>query len=189
MRGLALTLLMVFSSTTAQAAGIAVQLGGESARFFYSTEVWGQQSGPLDMEVGAMYKNNGDYMLSAGLLIRNDNLDSPVIISVGTRAYYTDATGPSELYQAMGLAIGGELLYIPDSWNGLGLGVHYFTAPNIVSFLDAESLTEFGGRLDYQLTPQASLFLGYDNISFVERGSNLTITVASEVYVGIGMRF
>ena len=190
MRRLLISVLFgfIYAGVTS-AQGLSVQLGSASARFFFSTEMWGQQAGPLDLEVGAMYKNNGDYMLSAGLLVRNDNLDSPVIISVGTRAYYADTSTPTKLYQVMALSIGGELLYIPDSWNGVGVGFHYFTAPNVVSFLDAETLSEYGARLDYQLTPQASIFLGYDNVSFAAKSTGVSVTVASEAYIGVGMRF
>ncbi len=181
--------VFLLGSVTAWGQSVSADLGSNSARFFYDTQATGQQAGRLDMEFSYLYTSSNN-LLSAGMLVRNDNLDSPLVISVGGRGYFVSTSDPVlGSHSALVLSIGGELLVIPDTWGGLGIGVHYFTAPSIVSFMDAKSFTEYGGRLDYQITPQATVFVGYHHISFTTGSANTEIPVDSGLHFGIGIKF
>ncbi len=186
-----LVLLTLFLSVNvAFADSINVELSGKSARFVYASELSGSQYGPMDMEFSGFFNEDNDSMFTAGFLIRNDTLDSPLVISIGTRAYYADAgnaPGATNVKVAA-LTIGGEILYIPANLKGIGFGVHLFIAPEIVTFMDADGFMEYGGRIEYEITKQSSIYFGYSKAKIdLEVGGSATLQ--GEVYVGIGMRF
>jgi hypothetical protein len=167
-----------------------VQLSNNSGRFSYSTEVFGGQYGPVDLEMGLFFNQDSDKMAHIGMMVRNDTLDNPLVISIGVRAYYGDvgnkAPDPHSKFAA--IAIGGELLFIPDNFGGLGLGLYYYVAPSVTSFIDADGFTEYGARINYELTKQANVSLGYQKIKTdLSTGSSLDID--SSVFFGIGLRF
>lgn len=150
--------LLISSVSTAEE--INIQLSSDTARFMYITEAFGQDFGRLELETGLLYNENGDNLLNIGMLVRGESVSVPLIVSMGARAYYADLGA----YTVAALAIGGDLLLAPESWGGLGIGGFYFTAPSVVSFLDAEKLTEYGVYISFQITPQASVSGGFKHI-------------------------
>jgi len=91
-------------------------------------------------------------------------------------------------YNAAAIAIGGDLLLSPESWGGFGMGVFYYTAPSVVTFDDADGLTEYGAYVNFQITPQARITAGYQRI-------DVSIKNAADVvfddggYFGINLSF
>lgn len=167
-----------------------VQLSNQSARFIYSTEVFGGQYGPIDLESGLYFSQDGDKMAHVGLMVRNDTLDNPLVISVGARAYLGDvghATGKVRAKLAA-IAVGGEILVIPNDLGGLGFGAYYYLAPSVVTYMDANGFNEYGVRLNYEITKQADVSLGYRKIK-IDLNNSDSQTVDSSVYFGIGLRF
>ena len=192
LKGLVLVLSLLLPVSLVSAQGLAIQINDDSARFTFATEAWGQQYGQLDLEGGFLYSDNDDYMLNLGLLVRNDSLDTPLIVSVGTRAYYASVTGPAPTltsYSVAAITIGIDALVIPDNLGGVGFGAHYFVAPSVVSFGDAEGLTEYGVRVSYQITPQANIFLGYQNIETKIENTGATVEISKGTLFGIDLRF
>ena len=178
---LAITLLM---SSVASSEEFDILLGNESARFMYATEAFGQDFGRLDTEVGFLYTEGGNYLVNAGLLVKGEGLTIPMIISIGARAYFAKLTN----YEVGAIAIGIDLFLTPDSWEGIGVGVNYHTAPGVVAFLDAEDLTEFGFYINYQLTQQSKVSLGYRTID-VEIANVGNVILDDGGYFGLNVEF
>lgn len=187
---LALFVLLPVAQVSAQ--GIAIQINDDSARFTFATEAWGQQYGQLDLEGGFLYTDDDDYMLNVGLMVRNDSLDTPLIISVGTRLYYASVTGPAPTltsYSVAAVTIGVDALVIPDNLGGVSFGAHMFIGPSVVSFGDADGFTEYGVRVGYQITPQANIYLGYQKIETSIENQGLDVTVSKGTLFGVDLRF
>ena len=184
-------LLFYVVSVTASAEGIVAILGGDSARFFYSTQMWGQQSGPVELETGVLFNEDDNYLVNLGMMLRNDNLDSPLIVSLGGRGYFASVNDPvtTKKHKAVALALGVDVLFVPDNMGGLGMGFHYFYAPDILAGGDSEGLTELGLKLDYQLTPQANLFVGYQTIWVDIKDKNDDIDIDKGFFLGFGLRY
>ncbi|MDH5181872.1 MAG: hypothetical protein OEZ39_08645 [Gammaproteobacteria bacterium] len=185
--------LSLFTGTV-RAESIVAQLSDYTARFFYSSQVWGQQAGPIEIELGVMFTEDkltqdDTIMGNLGVLIRNDTMDSPVIISIGGRGYYADVNNRYANIQVTGLALGGEVLIVPDNLGGLGLGFGLFIAPNVVTGLDADGLYEYSVKLDFQVTPQASIYLGYEKIVASLKDVDFSVTVESGFHLGLSIRF
>jgi len=183
--------LFCMVSTTASAEGVVAMLSGDSARFFYSTQMWGQQAGPVELETGIMFNEDDNYLVNLGMMLRNDNLDSPIILSLGGRSYFASAnrTETNQDYKVVALALGLEVLFVPDNMGGLGMGFHYYYAPDILSGADAETVIEYGVKLDYQLTPQANIFVGYQKINADLTDNEGDIDIEKGFMFGFGMRF
>ena len=178
---LATALLM---SNVATAEEFNVQLGSETARFMYLTEAFGQDFGRLELEAGFLYNENGDSLLNAGLLVRGESVSVPMIVSIGLRAYVAEVAA----YNLGAIAIGGDLLFSPESWGGFGIGAFYYKAPGVVAFSDADDLTEFGAYVNFQITPQANLAIGYKDIT-VSTTDGAELEVDKGSYFGINISF
>ena len=183
-------LLLCLVSSVARAEGIVAMLGGDSARFFYSTQMWGQQAGPVELETGLLFNEDNNYLINLGMMLRNDTLDSPFIFSLGGRSYFASVKDKdtNDEYQVAALALGAEILFVPDNLGGLGIGFHYFYAPDILSGADAQGVVEYGAKVDYQLTPQSNLFVGYQKIEAdIKEHGNAKIEAG--FMLGIGIRY
>ncbi len=184
-------LLFCLVSTTVSAEGIVAMLNGGSARFLYSTPKWGQQAAPVELETGLLFNEDDNYLLNIGMMLRNDNLDSPIILTLGGRTYFASANDVETKtnYRVAALALGFEVLFIPDNLGGLGIGIHYFYAPDILTGGDAKGLTEVGVKLDFQLTPQSNIFVGYQQIQADIKDKNLNLDIEKGFVLGFGIRF
>jgi hypothetical protein len=167
-----------------------ILLGDGDARFLYATEAFGGTYGPLDLELGYLTTEDSDALIHAGLLIRKDTLDSPVIFSLGTRVYYADAGNAATLPDSGigAISIGAEILYIPDDLGGLGFGMHIYIAPEVVSFFDATGLVEYGFRFNFEITEQTGIYLSYQNIE-TELDTGVDLEILDATMFGISLRF
>lgn len=184
-------LVYTVMTAAAHAEGVVAMLSGDSARFFYSTQMWGQQAGPMELETGIMFNEQDNYLLNVGMMLRNDNLESPIILSLGGRGYLAAAKDPdtNETYDVVAMALGVDVLLVPDNLGGLGVGFHYFYAPDILTGGDAIGVTEFGLKLDYQLTPQANIFAGYQSITADIKQKGGDVDIEKGFVFGFGLRF
>ncbi len=179
---------VVYAESESQAFDI--RLGENSARFIYATEVFGGSLGPSSMEVGVFFNEDNDSLFHVGFFLQSESLDNPFSVSIGTRAYYGDVgNGTNQTQTDLGaIAIGGELIFTPKNFAGFGFAVNYYVAPSVVSFMDADRFVEYGARLEFSITEQAKLLLGYRNIE-VDREDGSNIEIDSSVIFGIGLRF
>lgn len=183
-RRIILLVTALLMSNVATAEEINIQLASDTARFMYMTEAFGQDFGRLELEVGFLYNENGDSLFNAGLLVRGESVTAPLIVAIGARAYVAEVG----TYNISVIAIGGDLLFGPESWGGFGMGAFLYTAPGVVSFSDADGLTEFGAYLNFQVTPQARMALGYKEIraSIINVGD---VEIDKSAYFGINISF
>ncbi len=175
---------LLLTSTNLFAQNIDIQLSNDSARFNYATEVWGKQYGRAEFEAGVLYNDNSNYAAHVGLHVYNDSYESPLELGIGARVYYADV----EDTKTMALAVGGKFRYAPQALHGFGLRGHYYYAPKVVSFMDADGFTEYGFGVDYQVMPQANVYLAYRKVKTdIENRGYLTVDKGG--YVGVQLRF
>ena len=179
-----LLLSALLMSGTASSEEINIQLSDDTARFMYLTEAFGQDFGRLELEAGFLYNENDDTLVNLGLLVRGESVSVPLIVAIGARAYYADLAN----YNVSAVAIGGDLLFSPETWGGFGLGLFYYAAPSVVSFGDADGLTEYGAYVNFQITPQARVAMGYQRID-AEIVNAATVIIDKGSYFGINISF
>lgn len=177
-------LLMLLCSSI-QAQGIRAVLGEDSVRFIYITEAWGQEIGSFDVEAGVLATGSDETLLHIGVLVQNRNVSSTLKLSVGARGYYSSINNENASF----LAFGGDLTFVPENWEGFGIGASYFLAPSFTTFSATDSFSEFNVSIQYQITPQGFLSLGYQNIKVQLTSEASDRTLESGAFIGLGFDF
>jgi len=96
-----------------------------------------------------------------------------------------------ETEEAVGaLALGFQLgvLLASSQQNPIELAVEAFHAPSITSFSDAERYTEFGGRLQIDVIPQARAYVGYRRMRFDTNDFN-NVQLDRSIHIGMKLTF
>ena len=185
----AFLLLFWVTATVAYGQELEFDLSNDMARIMYTSAAVGQNYGRLELEGGFLYADDNDrpssdFLLHFGTQVRGESVDAPLIVAVGARLYYGEA-GP---YDVGGLGIGGDVMLMPQSWKGLGVGAFLYVVPSIVSFKDADGMNEYGVTFNWQITSQALITLGYQNIEADIENAG-TYTIDDGPYLGIGLSF
>jgi len=190
---LAIAAIFLYAGTIqaeAESQALDIRLGDNSARFMYASDVLGGSFGSASMDFGIYFDDESDILAHAGMLIRSDSLENPFSISLGFRGYYGDVgKQPDQIpTNAAALAIGGDLLFVPKNFGGFGFAVTYYIAPSVLSFMDIDRFSEFGARVEFSITEQTKLVLGYQDIK-VDRTDGTSLDIDSGFIFGIGLRF
>jgi hypothetical protein len=191
---LAIVAVFIYAGTVqaeAETQALDIRLGDNSARFMYSSDVLGGSFGAANLDFGIYFDDDNDTLGNIGMFIKSESLENPFSISLGFRGYYGDVgKQPDQIpTQAAALAIGGELVFVPKNFGGFGFAVTYYIAPSVLSFMDIDRLTEFGARLEFSVTEQTKLILGYQDIEVDRADGGTVIDVTSGFIFGIGLRF
>jgi hypothetical protein len=154
---------LFFSYCTAPfAAAINAQLSNDAARFMY---IGGAISTRLQFEAGAIYSDS-DLLGVAGILVSGENLDAPVVATLGIRGYFGSVTlADNSTRTVSAIALGGDLAFSPLSLPGFEFGGHYYIAPSPVAYGDIDKFVDYGIRVGYQVIPLTTLFIGYQSIT------------------------
>lgn len=184
-----LLLLFLFSSVS-YSQDLEFQLSDDMARIMYTSSAIGENYGRLELEGGFLYADDdkrpsSDYLLHFGTQVRGESVDAPIIVAVGARLYY----GEAAQYDIGGLGLGGDILLMPESWKGLGIGAFLYVVPSVVAFQDSDGMNEYGVTLNYQITSQALITVGYQNIETDIKNVSSTYTIDDGAYLGIGLSF
>ncbi|HEB56948.1 MAG TPA: hypothetical protein ENI98_11745 [Gammaproteobacteria bacterium] len=183
-------LLAATVSASALADSMTAQLSNDSARFRYSMSGIGQSFGNLETSAGFLYTDNStgknSYLLDVGTFVRGESVEAPIIVSIGGRVY----AGKAKDYTVYAVGLGGDVMLVPESWSGFGIGAFFIIAPSVVAFGDSDGLVEYGASLNFEISPQASVRLGYQKVD-VDIGTNNagTITIDSGGFFAVHIKF
>ena len=179
-------LLCAATVTPLMADSIDVNLHDEAIRATYTMQL--QNTRGLSGEAGVLYvedrRDNSETLAHVGLLVTGENWSKSGTfdIALGGRLVYAS---PADL-DLLALAFGGRLRFSPLP--RLGVGGHFYYAPGITSMMDSEEYREVGLRLDYQVLPQAFVYLGHRSVN-VDFGGPSEWELDDEVHVGFKMTF
>ncbi|MDH5571090.1 MAG: hypothetical protein OEY89_04945 [Gammaproteobacteria bacterium] len=183
-------LLMLLASGAVLADSLMAQLSSDSARFRYQVAGLGQSFGNLETEVGFLYTDktagSNDYIADVGVLVRGESVEAPIVVSIGGRLY----AGKVADYNVYAVGLGGDAMLLPESWGGFGIGAFFIMAPGVVSFGDSDGLREYGVTLNFDVSPQASVILGYQNIEVnIETNNVGDVEVDKGAFFGVHIKF
>ncbi len=182
-------LLFMFTATASVRADVfRIQLSDDMARLMYVSESFGQSLGRMELEGGYLYskKNDtvSDYLLHVGTQVRGESLDAPLIITIGGRLYY----GRADDHSIGGMGLGGDLALMPEAWNGFGIGAYLYFVPSVITFNDADGMHEVGVTANFQVTSQALVQLGLQQIK-VDLKDAPDRTIDEGLYLGVNLQF
>lgn len=182
--------LMLSASGAVLADALMAQLGSDSARFRYQIAGLGQSFGNLETEVGFLYtdKDTGDnnYLADIGVLVRGESVEAPIIVSIGGRVY----VGKVADYNVYAVGLGGDATLLPESWGGFGIGAFFIIAPGVVSFGDSDGITEYGVTMNFDVSPQATVVLGYQKVEVdIETNNVGDVEIDKGAFFGVNIKF
>lgn len=176
-------------STVASADNIDINLRDEAIRASYSMELKDRGYAGLSAEAGLLYsedkKKLDDTLYHIGLHVSGENWSQSGTfdISLGGRLYYA-SPGDADL---AALGVGGAIRFSPA--HRFGIGAHLYYAPDITSFMDAKRFQETGIRVDYQILPQAFVYVGYRQIEVDIEDGPKDVELDDDAHIGFKMLF
>ena len=179
-------ILPTLFSPMAWADSFDVNLRDTSAQIQYSASMGRDTLGKAELHAGVLYANKQNMLGDFGLLVKDDvGGNAPgVTVGVGIKGLMAKVGD----IDAAALALGGLVRFAPFADSRFGIVGHLYFSPNIVTFGNANRYTETVLRLEYEIIPQAAVYVGYRRISFgFEKLPNIVLEKGA--HLGVRMMF
>ena len=171
--------VLLLISTDVSARSIDLNINSDALRLTYASVV----SKNVVTDVGFLYIDKGNKFKDeeiawhAGLnLVSGD-------VRFGARALFV-TPGESE---ALAIGFGGQARFALA--NNIGLGGHFYYAPEVTSMLDAKGYHEYSIRLDFKIAPSGYIYLGYRNMKVSIGDRNNKVEIDDDVMLGFKVYF
>jgi hypothetical protein len=180
---LLVSLALVLASGTAAADSLDINIHNDAMRIIYGMGLDSVSRG-AELELGHMFNQDDQSVSHIGFIISGENWSDAGTfdIGLGGRAVLVN-TDPVD---ATALALGGRVRFSP--LQRLGIGAFVFHAPDIVAS-DADSYTEYGVRLDYQVLPQGFVYVGYRKMELELEDGGPKVELDDNGHVGMRLLF
>jgi len=157
-----LTFSLVCFSATALADSIDINLRDSSAQLQYNASMGRDTLGRSEIHAGVLYTNDNDTLADLGLLVQDEMGENApgVTVGVGLKGLVANTKNSN----ARALALGGLVRFAPFEDSRFGISGKIYLSPNITTFGDADRYIETGVTLDYEIIPQAIIYIGYRKI-------------------------
>ena len=182
-----MSLLAMSASVFADA--IDINLRDTSAQLQYKAAMGGTNMGKTEFSMGAIYTQKNNLLGEAGILVKDDIGGNAPGVSAGVGLKVLSARIKPLNMNATALALGGMVRYSPPVERRLGFVGQLYLSPNIITFGGADRYFETGARVEYEIIPQAQVYLGYRNISFNLKNTGVNATFDEGVHIGVRMAF
>jgi len=173
-------------SASAFADSLDINLRDTSAQFQYSAAAGHSTLGKSELHLGYLYTSKTNSYADFGLRVKDEVSSSTpgLAAGVGVKALLGKVGSNS----ASAVALGALVRYSPPAFSRLGFAGQAYWSPNILTFGDADRTMETGLRVEYEIIPQASAYLGYRKIK-VGLKSGGDATLEEGAHVGVRMSF
>jgi len=190
---------LLMASFSVQAAGLDIALSNKTANIAFLLNPYNfRAGGGSELAIGGFTNETGDDVFFASLMAhgvrrlpnQQYNLAAGVKLLSGSLEIgeeFEDAVGDTEKVGALALGFKAGLV-LPSRQNPMELAVDMFMAPNITSFSDAESYSEFNARFQVEIIPQALTYLGYRRMQFDTNDFN-NVRLDRSVHLGLKLTF
>lgn len=181
-----LVLSLLTASTTLLADTVDINLRDSSVQLQYIAPMGRDTLGSSELHAGLLYADNNDRFGDFGILVKGAMGDrsSGATAGVGLKGLLATVNGNS----VTALALGGQVRFSLPAVARAGLVGQLYFSPNIVTYRDAERFAEAVARLEYEIIPQATAYLGYRRISF-DFVNNTDAVLDTGFHAGVRMSF
>jgi hypothetical protein len=184
----ALVFLSGAASSAAASQSIDLALSNDTALLRYTMPVSYSSAGRTDADFGLLYTEANDMMMMAGIAMSGEaGSQAPGLYGgVGFRAYGVSLDSGNDVGS---VTLGGLLRYVPPTLNRVGLVGQLNYGPDITTFGDAQRFWDFNARVEYEVLPAATVYLGYRNVETRLELNDLDVTLDKGAHVGLKMSF
>lgn len=186
-RGFLIGFLWLWAAGSAQAAAFDLSLNDTSAQLRLSQPLRSDELGQTLLAARGLYSDKQETKLgSLGLeFVGEPGNVLGLEVGIGPIAYLGKAHRGRDFFN---LSLGLRGGYAPPTLGGLGIALRLAYAPEVLSFIESESLLETAAQLSYAVTPKVRVFAEYQNLrNEFERRGNWTID--DSVRLGFQARF
>lgn len=176
-------------SATAFADAVDINLRDTSAQLQYKAALGGSNLGKAEMAMGVIYTQKNNLLGEIGLMVKDDVGGNAPGVSVGVGLKAVTARIKPINMNATALALDGMVRYSPPAERRLGLVGEVALSPSITTFGGADRFLQTGARVEYDIIPQASVYLGYRNVTFNVKNINRNATLDEGFHIGVRMSF
>lgn len=183
-----LALLMLASSTAAWADSLNINLNNDTAQFQYSAATGLSGQGNANLHAGFLYNSASTVLVNAGLLVEGSQDGAPGLsIGAGVEGLIAVIKDHAPIKSnATALALDGLVRFSPPGASQLGIVGEVNYAPRIITFGDADRYMMAGVRMEYALTPQTLVYVGFRRIAFgIKNGQDVTVDNGGNVGIKI----
>ncbi len=159
---------MLTASTGVLADALDLNLSNNVAQFQFGTGTATGTQGKTDLHAGVLYNNVHSVLVNAGVLIVNSQDGVPgLAIGAGVEALgATVKDNPTIRSNASAVAIDLLARYSPPAAPQVGFAGEFHYAPRIITFGDANRYSQVVGRVEYAISAQTVIYVGYRRITF-----------------------
>ena len=153
---------LVCFSATVLADSVDINLRDSSAQLQYNASMGRDTLGRSELHAGILYTNDNDSLADLGLLVQDEMGENApgVTVGVGLKGLVANTKNNN----ARAIALGGLVRFAPFEDSRFGISGRIYLSPNITTFGDADRYIETGVTLDYEIIPQAIVYIGYRKI-------------------------
>ena len=181
----------LISVSTAWADAIDINLRDTSAQVQYKSSLGRDALGKTEFHLGLLYADKNNLLSDFGLVAKDD-IGSKVpglSVGVGIKGLIAKIRGGNSVNSnASALALGGLVRYSPSPIPRMGIVGEVYLSPNIVTFGDANRYSEIVTRVEYEVIPSSTVYVGYRRIGFGLTTHPFTI-LDKGVYAGVKISF
>lgn len=156
-------LFLLTASTATLADTIDINMRDNAVQLQYIAPVGRDTLGSSELHAGLLYTSDHNRFGDFGILVKGEVGDGSTGVTAGIGLKGVIAT--VNLNDAVALALGGQVGFAVPSVPRLGIIGQLYFSPNIVTYSDAERFAEADARVEYELIPQASAYIGYRRIT------------------------
>lgn len=176
-------ILFFMAMNQTHADQLDIKFGDESAAMEYSAPMGAQGAGRSERNLGLLYTTNDDLVLHLGFEVIN-NLQSAQGVEVGLGVRGLVIQADDDAGSALGLS--GRVRFTPAAASRVGLVLGITHAPNIVAFGDIDGYWGTQARIEYEILPRATAYVGYERVRLdIKRRDEVTLDES----VGVGVQF
>ena len=164
-----------------------VSLSNDTALLQFATPISYSGYGHTDVDVGFMYTESNDVMILGGVeLMGEAGSQAPGLhLGVGVKGYGVSLDSGDDIGA---VALGGKAWYVPPQFNRMGVVGQLYYAPDITTFGDADRFWDVSGRVEYEVLPEAAIYVGYREVQARVDSNNTRQDVDLDKGWHIGLR-
>lgn len=184
-------LSLAAASSAALADALDINLSNNTAQFQFGTGSPTGTQGKTDLHAGVLYNNNNSLLVNAGILVVNQQESAPGLsIGAGVEAVVaTVKDNPPTRSNASAIALDLMARYSPPNVGKLGFAGEFHYAPRIITYGDANRYSQFGARVEYEISPQMLVYVGYRKTTFGIKNGARDDVVDNGAHLGIKLGF
>jgi hypothetical protein len=182
---------MLMASTAVLADALDINLNNNTAQFQYGTGTATGTEGKTDLHAGLLYTNSNSVLVNAGILVINSQDNAPGLsIGAGVEGLLATIKEDNSPTRSNASAVAIDLLarYSPPTASQIGFAGELHYAPRIITFGDAIRYSQVGVRMEYELSTQTLVYIGYRKITFGIKNSPDAV-LDDGMHIGIKLGF